>query len=93
MVLKRFKAKLGDKIKGKGRDNVGDFKIKGKVHSDGGADFKKEYKGRHTVEYHGRLDASGTELKGEWNVSGSTGTFLITKLKEEWSGHYMHQGT
>ena len=55
MVFKSFKAKAGSSLKGKGSDENGEFKVKGKVHSDGGVDFKKEYKGRHTVEYHGKL--------------------------------------
>lgn len=76
MVLKNFKAKIGDKVKGKGRDEVGEFTIKGKVHSDGGVDFKKEYKGRHTVEYMGRMN--GKQISGDWSVNGASGTFNIS---------------
>lgn len=76
MVFKKFKAKPGKDLKGKGRDEIGEFTIKGKIHADGGVDFKKEYKGRHTVEYHGKLN--GFEIQGEWMVGGATGNFSIT---------------
>ena len=77
MIIKKFKAKVGGKVKGKGKDENGEFKLKGKVHSDGGVDFKKEYKGRHTVNYSGRM-VGGTEIEGEWDVQGATGNFKIS---------------
>ena len=64
MVFKNFKAKKGEKIKGKGRDEIGKFSLKGKVHSDGGIDFEKNYKGRHSVEYIGRLSDDGISIFG-----------------------------
>ncbi len=76
MVFKRFKAKQGDKVKGKGRDEIGVFSIRGKVGEDGAVDFKKEYKGRHTVAYMGRMQGKDI-IEGEWEVSGATGSFKI----------------
>ena len=55
MTFQKFKVK-GDKVKGKGQDENGVFKIKGKVHKDGGVTFKKDYTGRgYKVEYDGRI--------------------------------------
>lgn len=62
MTFEKFVVK-GDKIKGKGTDEVGPFKIKGKVHNDGGVTFKKEYHG-HKVEYDGRLEEHGHKIHG-----------------------------
>ena len=52
MDLKKLKAKIGGKIEGRGRDDIGEFTIKG----------KEEYKGRHTVEYHGNM--AGKKITG-----------------------------
>ena len=76
MTFKSFKAKVGDKLKGKGKDEIGEFTLKGKVHSDGAVDFKKEYKGRHTVNYMGRMNGKNV-IEGEWEVSGASGNFKI----------------
>lgn len=42
MTFSKFKAKDSE-VKGRGKDDVGEFKIKGKLYSDGGVSFKKEY--------------------------------------------------
>ncbi len=56
MTFQRFKVK-GGKVKGKGVDENGAFKIKGKVHEDGDVTFKKDYNGKsYKVEYMGRLE-------------------------------------
>jgi hypothetical protein len=66
-------------VKGKGKDENGDFKVKGKVHSDGTVSFKKEYSGgRHKVEYEGRINEAGDAIKGDWSESGSSGIFEIS---------------
>lgn len=62
---------------GQGRDETGEFRITGKVHEDGGVDFKKTYKDRHTVEYHGRLNGA-EEISGEIIHNGTQGTFKIS---------------
>jgi hypothetical protein len=78
MHFQKFKVK-GDKVKGKGRDEVGEFKIKGKVHNGGGVTFKKEYKGRgHKVEYDGRLEDNGRKIHGQWSMSHGSADFEIT---------------
>jgi hypothetical protein len=64
MTFKKFSVK-GEKIKGKGSDENGNFKIKGKVHKDGGVTFKKDYTGRgYVVEYEGRLEDGGQKIHG-----------------------------
>lgn len=81
MTLKNFKAKVKEgTVKGKGRDEIGEFKIKGKVHHNGGVDFKKEYKGRHTVVYMGTLTENRL-IEGEWEVSGARGNFKLEVSK------------
>lgn len=57
MHFKKLKigGKHGGEIKGKGKDEVGKFKIYGFFNpATGDVKFKKEYKGKHTAEYHGR---------------------------------------
>jgi len=77
MTFKKFKAKHGGgSVKGKGRDEVGEFTIKGKVHGDSTVDFKKEYKGRHTVTYMGRITVKNV-IEGDWEVSGARGGFKL----------------
>jgi hypothetical protein len=77
MKFKQFKASLGGgEVKGKGKDEIGEFSIKGKVHSDGAVDFKKEYKGRHTVNYMGRITGKNT-IEGDWDVGGARGAFKL----------------
>jgi hypothetical protein len=68
MVFKKFSVK-GDKVKGKGSDENGNFKIKGKVHKDGGVTFKKDYTGRgYKVEYEGNLKDGGHKIHGQWSL-------------------------
>jgi hypothetical protein len=77
MAFKKFSAKKDGELKGKGRDEVGEFELKGRLFKDGGVDFKKQYKGRHTVEYSGRMSEEGGKITGEWSVAGMTGGFVI----------------
>ena len=74
-MFKKFVIK-GEKIKGKGTDEVGPFKIKGKLHKDGGVTFKKEYHG-HKVEYDGKLDNNSKKIRGEWSLDYMRGDFEI----------------
>lgn len=70
------------KIRGKGRDDVGEFDISGyymyvfssninKVH------FSKKYKGRHTVQYAGTRE--GDVINGQWTLGPSQGAFQLSK--------------
>ena len=78
MTFQKFKLK-GDKVKGKGQDENGVFKIKGKVHKDGGVTFKKDYTGRgYKVEYDGRLEDGGCKVRGTWSLQHASGDFEIT---------------
>ena len=44
-------------IKGLGIDEIGKFKIKGYIYEDGETfDFKKTYKGQHSVTFEGKYD-------------------------------------
>ncbi len=54
------------KIKGEGHDEVGQFKINGRVNHDE-VEFSKEYVGKHTVEYSGKLE--GHTLSGNWSIA------------------------
>jgi len=67
----------GDKIKGKGKDEVGKFKIKGHFNAHTGeVRFEKKYKGKHSVDYKGHF--RGSDVVGQWSVSGVTGNFHLT---------------
>ena len=89
MVFKSFEAKLNGDIKGKGKDAVGNFSVRGFVNEFGDAQFQKSYEGAHTVMYSGKLN--GQELTGSWSVAGYTGTFSISKMNKEWSGEYFQE--
>lgn len=41
MKIKRFKAIKGGEVSGKGKDDIGEFTIKGRMHAGGEVDFTK----------------------------------------------------
>lgn len=54
MTFQEFKANFGQKIRGNGSDEIGEFIIKGKkVKEDGVVKFKKSYIGQHEIKYEG----------------------------------------
>lgn len=58
MHFKKLSIK-GEKIKGKGKDDIGKFSLKGKFYgSTHQVEFEKKYKGKHTVHYHGHFQNS-----------------------------------
>ena len=64
MNFEKLKMK-DDKIKGKGVDKVGEFKLKGKV-DDNHVKFKKHYLGKHKIYYKGIFDPETGTIKGHW---------------------------
>ena len=58
MIFKKLKIKE-NLIDGKGKDDIGKFKVHGMVEHNGTIKFKKEYKKKHTVEYVGRYNPAG----------------------------------
>ena len=77
LKIKKFKAKRGGNVTGEGRDELGEFTISGIVSSDGAVDFKKNYNGRHTIVFMGRMTESNSLIEGDWEDSGARGTFKI----------------
>ena len=79
MTFDNFKVKK-DKIRGSGSDGVGEFKIKGSLNDDQEVTFVKQYIGQHAVNYTGKYSKDDKTVEGDWEVSGYTGTFKITKV-------------
>lgn len=77
MSFKKLKVSH-DTIKGKGKDEIGKFKIHGHINAAGAIHFKKEYHGAHTVDYNGHWGANG-EITGQWSVGGATGSFNLSQ--------------
>lgn len=73
MVFKYFEAKINGEIKGKGKDVVGLFVIRGFADAGGRAQFTKTYIGAHSVLYTGTL--MGNQINGTWKVAGISGGF------------------
>ena len=73
MVFKYFEANLNGEIKGKGKDSVGLFVIRGFSDAGGKVQFTKTYIGAHTVLYQGNL--VGNVINGTWSVAGLSGAF------------------
>ena len=90
MVFKFFEARIGGEIKGKGKDVVGLFVIRGFADAAGKAQFTKTYIGKHTVLYNGML--AGNTLNGTWHVAGLVGGFQITRIPKKWTGWYKQDG-
>ena len=63
MRLKKFNVK-GNKISGKGHDEVGDFDVIGYYTAEKKVSFVKQYKGAHQVMYNGEKD--GQSISGHW---------------------------
>ena len=59
MVIKKLKVKVGESIKGKGRNENGKYEIKGKINHDRSLTFKMEYNKSHKIAFIGTLDAEG----------------------------------
>ncbi len=61
---------------GEGRDRVGEFSVGGTYHLDNGcANFRKTYRGKHTVNYSGFNEGKG--IWGTWELEGAKGGFHI----------------
>ena len=63
------------RITGSGTDIIGPFTFDGELNS-GRVLIRKQYLGRHHVEYHGTFDGEGT-LSGVWNIFNMTGNWMI----------------
>lgn len=62
-------------VTGKGKDEEGEFTLKGNVARDGSLSFKKKYKNKKVIEYEGKLHDK--EINGKWSANGQTGVFSI----------------
>ena len=91
MKFNNFQFNFGGGIFGSGSDQVGQFNINGSCAPNGEVNFKKQYVGKHTVDYKGKFN--GTAIDGNWSVSGLTGPFHIElETVEVWSGYYEQGG-
>ncbi|XP_063406891.1 uncharacterized protein LOC134690774 [Mytilus trossulus] len=69
----------GDKVSGKGDDEIGKFSINGDwISSSGKIQFCKQYHGAHSVDYSGQLSSDGRSMKGKYNVCGFSDSFTMT---------------
>ena len=90
MTWCKFMAAPGQVLRGKGRDDIGEFILQGYVEPNGMAHFEKQYLGKHTVLYDGHLTAD--RITGRWNVAGLSDTFEMTRANKRWAGVYMQDG-
>ena len=77
------------KIRGGGKDAVGEFVIDGQL-TGSDVHFTKAYKGAHTVKYTGKL--SNGKISGTWDLSGMNGGFEIQMKTKQWKGWYEQNG-
>ena len=77
------------KIRGGGKDGVGEFVIEGSL-TGSEVHFTKAYKGAHTLKYTGKLDQG--KISGTWDLTGMTGTFEIQMKTKQWKGWYEQHG-
>ena len=72
---------LSTSICGKGKDDIGEFEINGRI-DNGDVIFNKQYIGQHSVLYKGKYD--GVSIVGEWSIGEeNTGKFKIQRVKSE----------
>ena len=76
-VIQRFHFKVGESIKGSGKDEKGKYEVKGKIDHDYTLHFKIDYKKKHSVSYMGRLNQHGDKIVGTFEDFGQTGNFEI----------------
>lgn len=91
MDLAKLHVHSNGEINTVGTDGIGDFTIKGHFKSDGAVEFIKQYIGKHSVEYKGRLE--NREINGTWHVGGLSDLFKIKIKAKVWEGHYEQSGT
>lgn len=70
-------------VTGKGRDDVGEFTISGKIDQSNSLSFTKQYIGQHAVEYNGTF--TERQMSGKWSIAsfGLSGDFQLTKAYNE----------
>jgi len=78
LVIKNFRVKVGDSIKGKGRDDKGKYEIKGKAGHDHSVTFKMVYNKSHTISFMGNMDPHGDKIEGSMEDFGQQGSFQIS---------------
>lgn len=82
MTFKMFSVVMNGDVMGKGKDEVGEFELRGFCNEFGDAQFAKRYIGKHTVMYNGKVD--NKSMKGSWSVAGLTGNFEISRAPKPW---------
>ncbi len=91
MVFRNFYIGMDGKILGEGQDQIGKFTINGHMDMGTGfAQFVKQYKGKHAVNYQGSFTDGA--FRGSWTVAGSTGSFELRQKTKEWRGWYEQNG-
>ncbi|CAF4790585.1 unnamed protein product, partial [Rotaria socialis] len=71
------------KVFGEGVDKIAVFIAAGTYDNEGNVNFKKQYVGKHAVEYKGKLkcdEFGGFKIKGKWNYGSATGKFSIKSV-------------
>ena len=68
------------RMRGSGRDMVGDFQMYGTMEPGGRVRIVKQYTGRHQVIYIGNYDGEGT-LFGTWLIETLAGSWSIKLLR------------
>ena len=89
VVFQDMKLTSDGHIVGGGLDGVGNFGIKGMLKGSD-VEFDKEYVGKHSVKYTGKLNQG--VISGKWSVAGSSDEFQIKMKTKQWKGSFTHHG-
>ncbi|VDI48491.1 Hypothetical predicted protein [Mytilus galloprovincialis] len=86
-------------VTGEGIDQIGKFTIAGTCDvSSRRIQFRKQYKGAHSVNYSGQLSQDGCKMEGQYNIGGSSDKFTMTfvpayhAVSGHWTGFYNQNG-
>jgi hypothetical protein len=67
----------GGRVEGEGYDVIGVFTFAGTYTERGTVHMVKQYVGKHSVQYDGRVDGEGA-VTGEWSIAGAwSGPFML----------------
>lgn len=80
-----FFSLIEGRVAGQGIDNDAVFTMAGTYDNDGNVTFKKQYVGKHVVEYKGILycdEFGGFKIEGKWNTKNKTGDFYVESIDD-----------
>ncbi|CAF3740913.1 unnamed protein product [Rotaria sp. Silwood1] len=80
-----FFSLIEGRVLGQGIDNVAAFTMAGRYDNEGNVSFKKQYVGKHAIEYKGTLECDelgGFKIEGKWSAGSSTDDFYVESIDD-----------